>query len=213
MTCDTGHSSPEVLHYLHGPLGSTAGLADADGAVVERYAYDPYGKTFIYDAGGTLLSQSAFGNPFAFTGQRYDAATGLYHFYARIFPGLNLARFDFTYMHSWFTKEANGRINHQMIYHGRYYNIYMSGYSEPTGIRYEVGIDFLADFNSKYWADSGQGRIPLFVKTGRILPNGSLVDEEVNYLPPQRILDVLLVKNNPVITAYHAVRKRVRAEK
>lgn len=130
----------------------------------------------------------------------------------RIFPGLNLARFEYAYMHSWFTKEASGRINHQMIYQGRYYNIYMNGYSDPDSFRYEVGIDFLADFNSRYWAESGQGRIPLFVKTGRLQPDGKIENEEVNYLPPQRVLEVLLVRNNPMVTAYHAVRKRVRAE-
>jgi hypothetical protein len=130
----------------------------------------------------------------------------------RIFPGLNLSRFDFSYMHSWFTKEATGRIHHQMIYKGRWYNIYMSGYSEPTGFRYEVGIDFLADFDSKYWAESGQGRIPLFTKTGRIGSDGRLEDEVVTYMP-ERFFDTVLVKNNPVFTAYHAVRRRARAEK
>lgn len=130
----------------------------------------------------------------------------------RIFPGLNLASFDFSYMHSWFRKEVTGRIYHQMIYKGKYYNMYMNGYSELTGFRYEVGIDFLADFDSKYWAETGQGRVPLFTKTGRIRPDGSIENEEVIYMP-QRFFDTILVKNNPVFTAYHAVRKRVREAK
>lgn len=43
----------EVLHYLTGALGSVVALTDAAGPVVERYAYDPYGKTYIIGAGGT----------------------------------------------------------------------------------------------------------------------------------------------------------------
>jgi hypothetical protein len=128
----------------------------------------------------------------------------------RIFPGLNLARFDFSYMHSWFEKLPSGTMRHQMIFQGRYYNIYMIGHTDADRrMRYEVGIDFLADFDSKYWADSGQGRVPLFAKTGTILEDGTLADERVTYASPTRILETLLVRNNPVVTAYHAVRKRV----
>jgi hypothetical protein len=130
----------------------------------------------------------------------------------RIFPGLNFSTFDFSYMHSWFKKREDGYIRHQMIFQGRFYSVYMVGGSKPGGpMEYEVGIDFLADFDSRYWAESGQGRVPLFTKTGRIMPDGHLADEEVVYVPQQFILS-LLVKNNPVVTAYHVVRKRVRGE-
>ena len=131
----------------------------------------------------------------------------------RIFPGLNLARFEFSYMHSWFDKLPSGRIHHQMIFQGGIYNIYMVGYGDPDGhMSYEVGIDFFADFDSRYWADVGQGRIPLFVKTGKIQPDGTLADERVDYVP-RRFIESLLVRTNPVVTAYHAVRKRVLGEK
>jgi len=131
----------------------------------------------------------------------------------RIFPGLNLARFSFSYMHSWFEKLPDGRTRHQMIFQGRFYNIYMVGYSRrDQRFQYEVGIDFLADFDSQYWAEAGQGRVPLFNKRGKVLEDGTIADELVDYVPRQFILG-LLVKNNPVITAYHAVRKRVLGEK
>lgn len=127
----------------------------------------------------------------------------------RIFPGLNLARFPFTYMHSWFDKKADGRIYHRMIYIGTYYNIYTDGYADADGnINYEAGIDFFADFDSQYWAHTGQGRIPLFTKTGRVAPDGTILDEQVEYVP-RRFIQSLLVGNNPLVTAYHAVRKRV----
>jgi hypothetical protein len=132
----------------------------------------------------------------------------------RVFPGLNLARFDFSYMHSWFKKLANGLVQHQMIYQGQYYNVYMIGHSDTARrFRYEVGVDFLADFDSRYWADSGQGRIPLFIKTGRIDDQGKLIEEEVNFVSPDRVLRTLFVQNNPVVTAYYIVRQRVLGEK
>jgi hypothetical protein len=96
-----------------------------------------------------------------------------------------------------------------MIFQGRAYNVYMSGSSRRDGsFSYDVGIDLLADFDSQYWAESGQGRIPLFTKTGRLMPDGSIADEEVNYVP-ERLIYTLLISNNPVITAYHAVRQQV----
>jgi RHS repeat-associated protein len=41
--------------------------------------------THIYTAAGALLPASAYGNPFAFTGQRHDAAVALYHFWYRTY--------------------------------------------------------------------------------------------------------------------------------
>ena len=41
----------EFLYYLKDLLGSVTALANSNGAVVERYVYDPYGKTTIETAG------------------------------------------------------------------------------------------------------------------------------------------------------------------
>ena len=49
---EIGAGSAEVLHYVHDALGSVVGLVDAGNApttqpkLVERYDYDPYGKTY-----------------------------------------------------------------------------------------------------------------------------------------------------------------------
>ncbi|MCC7313878.1 MAG: RHS repeat-associated core domain-containing protein [Planctomycetes bacterium] len=93
----THHLDPvhtENYHYLHDVLGSVIGLVNDAGELVERYTYDPYGKVFIekWDAtanGGagawvtssestSGLPVSSVGNPFMWTGHRYDAAVGLY---------------------------------------------------------------------------------------------------------------------------------------
>jgi len=143
---DIAADTEEYLYYLKDLLGSVTALANSNGTVVERYVYDPYGKTAIinprktfgdvdedgdadladfatfqccfsgagtpheagcdlfdsdfdsdvdlddYNAFLTVLSgehwpmrldRSAFGNPFMWTGQRYDAAVVLYHFLYR----------------------------------------------------------------------------------------------------------------------------------
>jgi RHS repeat-associated protein len=95
--------TPEVLHYVQDALGSVAGLTDAGdpsanppvpAKQVERYVYDPYGRTYVetWDAslnggagGWTRPATSFYGNPFGWTGQRYDTGVGLYHFYARTY--------------------------------------------------------------------------------------------------------------------------------
>ncbi|MBI5764011.1 MAG: RHS repeat-associated core domain-containing protein [Planctomycetes bacterium] len=86
-----GAGTPPVgcaYHYLRDALGSVTGLTDSTGHLVERYTCDPYGKTLIerYDpsanggAGAWIATNaSSFGNPWMWTGHRYDAAVGLYH--------------------------------------------------------------------------------------------------------------------------------------
>jgi len=75
-----------VTSYYHADgLGSVVGLSQSAGALVERYAYDVYGTPRITNAGGTVLTQSAIGNRFLFTGREWDAAPELYHYRARYY--------------------------------------------------------------------------------------------------------------------------------
>ncbi len=54
--------------------------------MVERYEYDPYGRTYIASGDSTVRrAVSMYGNPFAWTGQRYDAGVKLYGFFARAY--------------------------------------------------------------------------------------------------------------------------------
>ncbi|MCG8408431.1 MAG: DUF6531 domain-containing protein [Phycisphaerales bacterium] len=89
---DVAAGSEEVLHYVHDALGNVVGLTDAgnpsanppvEPKLVERYIYDPYGKTYVETWNGSAWTRgpaSDFGNPFLWTGQRYDAGVELYHF-------------------------------------------------------------------------------------------------------------------------------------
>jgi len=76
----------EFLYYLTDVQGSVGALTNAVGQVVERYFYTPYGQTTITAADGTTpRTESLYGNPFAYTAQRYEPQTGLYHFWARVY--------------------------------------------------------------------------------------------------------------------------------
>jgi RHS repeat-associated protein len=67
-------------YFYHGDAaGSVMAVTDTSGDVVERYEYLDYGQPQVMDAGGGLLPASAIGNPYLFTGRRYDLESSLYY--------------------------------------------------------------------------------------------------------------------------------------
>lgn len=62
---------------------SITALTNEQGAVVERYTYDAYGKPTVTDDQGMIHQHSSVGNSYLFTGRRYDPETDLYYFRAR----------------------------------------------------------------------------------------------------------------------------------
>ena len=74
-----------VVYYHPDALGSTTRLTDATGAVVEEYGYTAFGSTTVRDASGAVLSTSAYGNRFMFTGREYLGAQGLYDYRNRAY--------------------------------------------------------------------------------------------------------------------------------
>ena len=69
--------------YHHDGLGSVRALSDYTREIHERYDYTVFGEPTISDANGDPLTESAYGNPYMFTGRRYDPNTGLYNYRAR----------------------------------------------------------------------------------------------------------------------------------
>ena len=77
----------ETLYYCNDANMNVTALVNASGAVVERYAYDPYGKVTILD--GTTGGQTEWAadadqksdvdNEILYCGYRFDPETGLYH--------------------------------------------------------------------------------------------------------------------------------------
>jgi RHS repeat-associated protein len=63
-------------------LGSVVAHADESGAVVERVAYEAYGKPVFVDVRGppVVASESLTGAPFAFTGRTWENETGLFDY-------------------------------------------------------------------------------------------------------------------------------------
>jgi RHS repeat-associated protein len=101
----------EDAHYIHGPAideilthnatlggaayytqdgnGNVTTITSSSGAVQERYTYDVYGTPTITTSTGVIVSSSAVGNRFLFTGREYLAEIGLYDYRNRVYsPGL-----------------------------------------------------------------------------------------------------------------------------
>jgi RHS repeat-associated protein len=83
-----------TLYYYHGNSnGDVVAVTSQSGAVAELYAYTAFGgPTILAPNGTTVLTASAIGNSFMFTGRRLDPETGLYHFRARYYDS-QLGRF------------------------------------------------------------------------------------------------------------------------
>jgi RHS repeat-associated protein len=76
-------SSPADYYPLQDLLYRTNALTDSSGAIVEKFDYDAYGNTLIFDAGDNPKT-----NPiceFLFTGRRFDPETQLYFYRARYY--------------------------------------------------------------------------------------------------------------------------------
>jgi RHS repeat-associated protein len=69
--------------YHHDELYNVMAITDPCGIVVERYEYQDYGEPSFFDSSGGPIGGSSIGNPYLFTGRRYDPETGLYYYRTR----------------------------------------------------------------------------------------------------------------------------------
>ena len=74
-----------TYYYLQDWRANIRTITDSAGAIVETYKYTLFGQTAIFNGQGLPISQSAIGNPYAFSGRRLDAETGLYHYRNRAY--------------------------------------------------------------------------------------------------------------------------------
>jgi RHS repeat-associated protein len=78
-----------TFYYHEDGLGNVVKLTDGTGTVQEGYSYDVFGAVTIRDGSGTLLTASASGNRFLYTGREYLPVLGLYDYRNRVYsPGL-----------------------------------------------------------------------------------------------------------------------------
>ncbi|MHC4159595.1 MAG: RHS repeat-associated core domain-containing protein, partial [Planctomycetota bacterium] len=68
--------SNSIYYYHFDGLGSVTAITDVNGDVIESYSYDVFGSP---------STTSSVGNPYLFTGRRYDTETGLYYHRARFY--------------------------------------------------------------------------------------------------------------------------------
>jgi len=114
-----------TIHYYHrNQQYSITAMTTSTGAVAERYAYTAYGQPTILNASGTVLTSSAVGNRYTYTGREWDETLGLHHFRARWMSSL-AGRF--------LTKDSIG-------YEGSEWNLYelfdskATTATDPTGL-------------------------------------------------------------------------------
>ncbi len=74
-----------TYYYHYDGLGSVTEVTDLAGAVQESYKYDPYGQPSFFDGSGSPLTESSIGNPYMFTGRRWDNETDIYYYRARMY--------------------------------------------------------------------------------------------------------------------------------
>jgi len=99
MIIPSGQANAGIYYYHYDALGSVVALSKVNGSIseiVEAYVYDVFGKcTVVTSAGtdgswmtsgdGTTAEKSQKGNPYLFTGRRYDDESDLYYYRARMY--------------------------------------------------------------------------------------------------------------------------------
>ncbi len=71
-------------YFFHADdLFHVTAVTDATGAVRERYEYGAYGQPTVLDAAGGVIASTAIGNPYRFTGRRFDEESGFYYYRTR----------------------------------------------------------------------------------------------------------------------------------
>ncbi len=121
--------SSDMHWFLHDAnFNVTAAMDDSTGAVVERYAYTPYGEVTVLDPDYSADADgiSDIGNTHFYTGRERDPETGLQ---------LNRNRYYAPHLGRWLTRDPIG-------YEGRSSNLYdyvrssPIGWVDPQGLQY-----------------------------------------------------------------------------
>ena len=87
-----GDGTAEDYFYLVDAQFNVGRVTDSAGLIVESYRYGDFGAPAFFDGAGVTHTVSKIGNPYLFTGRRYDDETGYYYYRARYMDPL-LGRF------------------------------------------------------------------------------------------------------------------------
>ena len=75
----------QPFFYVRDQNNNVTHVVDGNGTPVEMYTYGVFGTPEIFSWSLNPLPFSPIGNPFAFTGRRFEPETGLYHYRARFY--------------------------------------------------------------------------------------------------------------------------------
>ena len=141
MVLRTDASSNELYYHRNGQYSITA-LTDATGTIAERYAYDAYGELTVTDGSSTVLSNSAYGNRYTYTGREWDGELGLYHYRARMYDPV-AGRFT--------SRDPMGYVDGASLYYG-YFAV---AFTDPMGMSLTLDPVNLRDIQVTYGNTSG----------------------------------------------------------
>ncbi|MHA6287165.1 RHS repeat-associated core domain-containing protein [Maricaulis sp. CAU 1757] len=82
-SCAPGDAGTQTRHYFADRQGNVLAVTNPDGTLAQQFLYTPFGVELVGDEAG---------NPFRYTGRRFDAETGLYYYRARYYDA-DLGRF------------------------------------------------------------------------------------------------------------------------
>lgn len=118
-------------------------VTDNDGNIVESYEYSAYGVMTIFDNAGVDITAtgSAIGNPYGYTGRRWDSATELWYYRNRMYSP-SMGRF--------MQRDPAGYVDGLNLY--AYVLNNPLRYTDPDGLMARAAIDFSLD--SIYAANS-----------------------------------------------------------
>jgi RHS repeat-associated protein len=75
----------QTYYYHHDGLSSVTHLTDPAGMLAEKYAYDVFGQPTIFDPQTSILTGSAIGNRFLFTGREHPEELRLHDYRNRVY--------------------------------------------------------------------------------------------------------------------------------
>lgn len=130
MRTATGLNGGQPYYYQQDHLGSVTHLTNATGTVIEKYRYDAFGAPTFYNASGTDIGATAYGNSFLFTGRRL-LSWDTYEYRARIY-NMYLGRF---------------MSEDPKLYDAGDYNLFRYCHNDPVDLTDPMGLETLVIYN------------------------------------------------------------------
>ncbi len=148
-----------LYYYIADRQGSVWGLADDTGTLTESYEYTPFGLMTIYNSQGRDITAtgSAIGNPFGYTGRRWDAESGLWYYRNRMYSA-ELGRF--------LQRDPAGYVDGLDLYVYVLNNPVM--YVDPMGLTTRSTDEIITADIDKNWENSGTDLICAGVVTTQL---------------------------------------------